>query len=638
MSTQLSKFKTLGVIVLGIQCLQKLNLPVPRIISCAAKALGVSRKSGYEAAKHIEAELAQEKGDAQHAEALGRENLLLRIQVQVLKYQVEHPQVRFSEAKKHLPDDAKSLCVRILRDFKGKLTLVQIANAIGIPKTSLDRWDKEADDQCQFPVKPERRGSGRHATPQEARQVVETFESLAKDKTRTSMKLEEFVNHYNKRYEEAPLDRRTITRILQAAGLHRPKPRSEQKGDYHGKFTVYFPGAQVAVDGKETTVHFTGESEESVTVVKEVAIDIASTAIVGDVLRDHEDAEGVKRVVVKAREECESILTVLADNRTANTAADAQCVMEEHSELGTIFTFPYHPSTNGYLEGFFGRFARIVGRIVIDDTSRATLARSIVELVWRIFIAFYNYSPRESLDFKGPVEYLKTYTVLPREVEEARKGLREQQRRSRRSREPHPRLSDPVFRALVTRILMDHNFDEVEFDDALRSLVHFDHGIIESASCAFSAYSQRDGFDEQKRHFRYFMGIVRKKQKARDQERRNAAADVLRAQSLLDQNAVYRHEVEKEEQKEREELKTEPEAVILRYAQMLMRGRFRLLKKKCLQRIRVGLRSLRRLGRATGHTFEKLALTIRTLPDFAEDVKEHMVRVLSDEYNVLKNS
>jgi transposase len=630
---QLSSAKKLGVIVLAAKYLGNLNLPFARLISSAARALGVSRKTGYQTAQRIEEELRDRPGKEPGEEKFQREVFLLRIQNQILRYRLEHDEVRFAADGSHLPPDAKSLCVRILRDFKGKLSLSDIANAIGVATSSLGRWDTEADSECQFPEKPERRGTSRHATPEEAKQVVEAFENLEEDMT-----LEEFVNHYNSLYEDAPLDRRTITRILQAAGLYTPEPRSVRKEDYHGKFTVYFPGAQVAVDGKETTVHFTGESEESVTVVKEVAIDIASKAIVGDVLRHHEDAEGVERVVVKAREECESLLAVLADNRSSNTAAQAQAAMEEHSELGPIFTFPYHARTNGYLEGFFGLFSRIVGRIEIDDTSRVTLARSIVELVWRIVICLYNRSPQEDLGFKGPAEYLKTYTVLPREVEKARKGLADQQQRSRQSRGPHPRLSDSVFRALVARILTEHQFEGVELDHALESLVHYDQNVIESASCAFSAYSQRDGFQESKRTFAYFMGIVKNKQKAVDEDRRNAAADVLRAQRLLDEDAAHRHNLEEEQRQERNDLKTQPETVILTYAQILMKGRFRWLRERCLQPIREGLQALCRLGRTSGQVLECLAVAIRGLPDFAEDLKEQMVRLLSEEIEQLAGS
>jgi transposase-like protein len=628
----LSKAKKLGVIILAAKYLASLNLPFPRLISAAARLLGVSRKAGYQAARQIEEELGDRPAKAPAEERRDRELFLLRIQNQVLRYERDHGDVRFAARGPHLPEDAKSLCVRILRDLEGKLSLSDIANAIGVATSSLSRWDTEADEECRFPVKPERRGSSRHATPQEAQQVVEAFKSLQED-----MILEEFVDHYNTLHDDAPLDRRTITRILQAAGLYAPEPRTDRK-DYHGKFTVYFPGAQAAVDGKQTTVRFTGEPEESVTVLKEVAVDIASGTIVGDALTPHENAKGVRRVVVKARKECASLLAVLADNRSSNTAAEARWAMEEHSELGPIFTFPYHARTNGHLEGLFGQFSRIVGSLEIDDRSRERLAESIVEVVWRVFIHFHNHSPRKRLDGKSPLDYLKTYTVLPREVEAARTGLGAQKQRSQRSRAPHPRLSDPVFRALVNRILTEHGFGDVEFDHALESLVAFDTAVIESASCAFSAYGKRDGFQESKRHFAYFMGIVRNKQQAVDQDHRNAAADVLRAQRLIDKNAAADQGLEEEQRQERHELTTQPEAVVLRYAQLLMQGRFRWLRETCLRHIREGLRALSRLGRTSTQILESLAVTIRGQPHFAEDIKDRMVSVLSEELEQLVGS
>jgi len=628
----LSKAQILGLIILAAKYLTSLKLKAPRVIAAAAAALGVSRKAGYEAAERLEGELCGEPRETRQQEDPSREILRLRIRNQVLRYERDHPGVRFAANGAHLPEDAKSFCVRLLRDFRGKLSLTEIAADIGVAASSLSRWDEAADSACRFPAKPDQRGQHRHATPQDAQMVVAAFKSLTRNMT-----LEEFTAQYNAQHADSPLDRRTITHILQAAGLYTSEPRDGGER-YHGKFRVYFPGAQVAIDGMETTVHLTSEPQESVTLVKEVAIDIASGAIVGDVLRTHEDTEGVKQVVVKAREECASVLAVLADNRSSNTAPEAQRATQEQSELGTIFTFPYHACTNGHLEGHFGQFSRIVGPLEVDDTSRETLARSIALLVWRVWTAFHNHSPRSRLSGKSPLEYLKTYTVLPSEVEEARTGLAEQQRRSQQSRAPHPRLSDPLFRSLVARILEAHRFKDVELDDAVSSLVRYDHAVIESASCAFTVASKRDSFEESKRTFRYFMGIVRNKQKALDRDRANGAADVLRAQRLFDENAARSDAIDQEERQERESLKTHPESVILTYAGLLMRGRFRLLRERCLERIREGLRSLRRLGRASSSAFDSLAGAIWSLPGFAEDVKDQMVCLLSEEFGQLARS
>jgi hypothetical protein len=52
----------------------------------------------------------------------------------------------------HLAPDAKSFCVRIPGDFKGKLSLSDIATAIGVATSSLSRWADEADPGCRFPA------------------------------------------------------------------------------------------------------------------------------------------------------------------------------------------------------------------------------------------------------------------------------------------------------------------------------------------------------------------------------------------------------------------------------------------------------------------------------------------------------
>jgi hypothetical protein len=187
-----------------------------------------------------------------------------------------------------------------------------------------------------------------------------------------------------------------------------------------------------------------------------------------------------------------------------------------------------------------------------------------------------------------------------------------------------------VFCRQVARIIEAHRLD-VEKKKALEFLVHFDQRVIESASCDFSAYSKRDGFDERKRHFAYFVGIVKNKQKEVDKARRESAADVLRTERLLDEKAVHDHEVKEERRQENRDLEIRPDRVIIKYAGLLMQGRFRLLRKTCLSRIRDGLVAFQRLGKASPQIVEILTLKIRSLPYFAEDLKDRMVKLLSEE-------
>lgn len=617
---QLSKTICLGVIVLALQLLRELKfLRLPRIILPAANALGVSRKSGYQAARRLR-EILQSPPASDADEDLRREVLRLRIRTQVLTFERDHPGVRFDERHAHLPEEAKSVCVRIGRDFQGQLSGSEIAGALGVPLPSLVRWDTKADGEARFPQKPERRGIHRRSGPEDVQRVLEEFKALAQDVT-----LEEFTASFNQKHPDNPLDRRTITRILQANGLQKIETRTGPE-PYHPPFQVYFPGAQVAIDAKRSGVVFKREPERIFTVTKEVGIDIASGAILGDALGKTETSDGVERVLVRVHEEYRSVLALLSDNGSGNRAADPKAIFQ-WAEDRRIFSFPYHPQTNGHLEGLFGQFVRIVGRIEIDDSTKETLASSIVEIVWRVFIHFHNHSPRDRLGGQSPLEYFRRYVPSPEEVEAARKGLRRQGERSRISRVPHPRLADPDFRVRVEGILRRHRLG-VQVGEAVRALLPYDLRVIESGSTALFVQSQRDGFDERKRTFAYFLGIVRNKQREVDTERRRSHHLAQETARRLEEMERDRRVIEKERLQEEEDLRVQPEKVVLWYCGMLLSGGLKLGRARWLEGLRRGLQALRKLGRATHAVLERLAGTIRSWGKFQERLKEEMVKLL----------
>ena len=619
-----SKTICLGVIILALQVLRGLKFPrCPRIVLRAASALGVSRKSGYYTARRIREIL--ENGPIEGPDAGLREEVVrLRIRNQVLTYERDHPGVRFADRHAHLPSDARSLCVRLYRDFKGQLTNSEIAEALGVPLPSLFRWSAEADAEARFPAKPERRGIYRRAGPEDIQRVLDEYKSLTADTT-----LEEFTAAFNKKYPEKTLDRRTITRILQANDLRRIETRGGPP-PYHDRFRVYFPGAQVSIDAKKCDVVFLGEKRQVITLTKEVGIDIASGAILGDALEKTENSSGVERVLVQVREECRGILALLSDNGTANRAADAEGIFQWEEGEGRIFSFPYHPWTNGYSEGLNGQFARIVGSIEIDDTSRETIAASVVEVVWRIFIHFHNFSPRERLGGKSPIEYFREYLPKPEEVEAARKGLQAQREKSQASRQPHPRLSDPAFRSRVENLLRRHRLP-AKVDEAIEALIPFDLDVIQHSSDAFFVYSARSGFDERKRTLAYFLGIVRRKQKEADTER--LRAEYLRRESAqkLAEIAAERKRHEEEKRQDAEDLRLRPEKVILWNCDLLLRGSLQLGRRGALEGIRAGLEALRKLGRATRDAIERMAATIRSWEKYRGELKEEAAKLLFEE-------
>ena len=620
----LSKKIQLGVIILALQLLRGLKIPfVPRLARSAARRLGLSRKTGYEAAEWIQDILTSppaSRTDPSLRAEIGR----LRIQNQVLTFERDHPGVRFADRHAHLPREARSLCVRLYREFQGQLTNTQIAEALGVPLPSLFRWCSEANEQGRFPQKPERRGTHRRAAPEDIQRVLEEYKSLAADTT-----LEKFTVAFNQKYPDKTLDRRTITRILQANDLRKIETRGGPP-PYRGRFQVYFPGAQVSIDAKKCDVVFIAEKRQVITLTKEVGIDLASGAILGDAIEKTENSSGVERVLVQVREECRGILALLSDNGTANRAADAEGIFRWEKGDGRIFSFPYHPWTNACSEGLNGQFARIVGSIEIDDTSRETIAASVIEVVWRIFIHFHNDSPRERLGGKSPLAYLREYVPAPVEVEAARKGLQAQRKKSQASREPHPRLSDPAFRSRVEALLGRHRLS-VSVDEALRALLPFDLGVIQRSSDAFFIQSQREAFDERKRAFAYFMGIVRNKQREVDTER--LRSEHLRRETALKLQAMDRErkQLEAERRRAEEDLRLRPEKVILWNCDMLLRGDLRLARLRWVEGLRRGLHSLRRLGRGSGAALDALAATIRSWAKYREDLKEAVVKLLLEE-------
>lgn len=622
--TKLSKTLFLGVIVLAIRLLRDSKIPVRLSVSAAAAFFGVSRRRAYEASRQV-LEALSEPPSSSSADQLRRDTARLKIRCQVLAYERDHPSVRFSERDRHLPREARSLSVRLLREFQDLLPRVEIAGLLGVPPSSLSRWDRMAGPDGVIPEKAEQRGLERHYGPEDEEKVVRAFKALEE-----SVSLEEFARAYAKEHPDRPLDRRSLTRILQRRELVDPRP-PERASKWHDKVEVHFPGAQAAIDGVKCTVDFTSGAD-SVTATQEVAIDIATRTVLGTVLGKEETTAGVERAVILARKECRRLLAVLADNRSSNSSADIEGILaKSEGTIGAIFTFPAHPTTNGHIEGLFGEFSRVVGRIQIDDRSPETIAHSVLQVIWRVYVHFHNHSPRASLGGKSRMEYLREYSPEVAEVEAARRALQERQRRSKELRAPHPRLSDLAFVDLV-RDAVEANRLEIELEHALESLLRYDSSVIASSSRALRVASQRDGFEEKKRNFAYFMGIVRKKQSEVDKARARLELEAQETRRRKAEIEAEQRKVDEERAEERRQMEQEPERVILTYARRMLQGRLVVARNLWERRIQQALESLDRLGRARDRVLGRLTVEIHTWSEFAESLKEELVSWLVERY------
>ena len=141
----------------------------------------------------------------------------------------------------------------------------------------------------------------------------------------------------------------------------------------------------------------------------------------------------------------------------------------------------------------------------------------------------------------------------------------------------------------------------------------------------------RKGFDERKRTFAYFMGIVRNKQKEADTER--LRAEHLRRDTArrLAEMEAERKRIEEEKRRDAEDLRLRPEEVILWNCDMLLRGSLRLARQRWLEGMRSGLEALRKLGRATRAVLDEIAATIRSWGKYRDEIKEVVATLLFEE-------
>jgi hypothetical protein len=163
----------------------------------------------------------------------------------------------------------------------------------------------------------------------------------------------------------------------------------------------------------------------------------------------------------------------------------------------------------------------------------------------------------------------------------------------------------------------------------------YDLRVIDSASNAFFLQSQPDGFDERKRTFAYFVGIVRNKQKEIDEARLRARFAAENGRKERQEFEEHRHRLQREKAQEEEDLKSNPERVVLNYSRLLLSGGLGLMRCTWLQGLRKGLRALHSLGRAMQRILEQLAMTIQSWGKYSEELKRQMVDLLYAEEKAL---
>jgi hypothetical protein len=243
-----------------------------------------------------------------------------------------------------------------------------------------------------------------------------------------------------------------------------------------------------------------------------------------------------------------------------------------------------------------------VGRIEIDATSPESIARCAADEVTRVFQYFANRLPRNRLNGQSPLAYARAYKPTDAEVEQATKELRAQRQRSERAHRRTPEM--PAEKSqLIASLSSRWSFD---LHDALRYLASYDCDLIAEADLIFAGLMNRRDWPAEKKSLRYFCGIVRKRQQARDDAAQSARAMERRTELVKLEGAARDRTLQEEEAEETALLETEPEAVAMEYLQSVAPTGFRLIPRTFWDRIERALRHLRAKGRVGRERFREI--------------------------------
>ncbi len=599
-----------GVVALAVEIVSAMRIGFHIPVTTIARWFGISRQSVYDLRTEVRQALdaafeRRTPGPAPRPSEAGRDlvelrrqHSLARLRIEVLTYERDQELVLAQSRREHLGAEHRSFLVGLFRRWReAGLSENAIAEAIGVPLTSLRRWNEEADADGRFPRKPDGRGEHRKPGVALVREVVTAYEALEEQ-----IPLCEFVKTFNQdRAEPVPAD--TISKILRAHGLRRARHREKHKLPPE-RFRVYFPGAQFSLDGKEIVI---GVGGNEVRVTCQAGIDIATSLILGHVIGLQETAEGT-RVTIRAAREVAPYLAALLDNKAPNVAGADACA---GMEVGPIFSFYYRPQSNGHLEGgLWGQLVKTVGPIEIDTSSPEAIAKSVAHIIMKVYTHFWNHMPRERLGGKSPLEYFRTYAPTTEQVERARRELQETKRRSERAHRRAPEISAEK-RILIETVCAHWGFDAQE---QLPWLAPFDRDLISEADSIFAALTQRQDWSQDKRNPRYFYAIVRNLQKRRDDDRQNAHAVSREAELLKRRIAEKQREIEEEERVEQERLRTRPDDVLREYLEMAARTQFRFFPAPLWSRLKTALEPLRKMGAAGCERFTEILAWLELLP------------------------
>lgn len=303
---------------------------------------------------------------------------------------------------------------------------------------------------------------------------------------------------------EISLSSKTVADILVANDLYQVSTRRRRPGFYQ-KLKQSIPNGLISVDGSEFKVILDGVCYKF---NLELAVDVQSYLHSAFSVSGGETAEEVIRVIEAHRTLWGSPLAMVSDHGSGNLSGEVKDYLSR-GQIKLLPAGPGNPKGNGTAESAFSGIKEVVGPIVLNSSSPALLAKSVLEKIISVYITMRNRLPLFG-DRQSPEEIMR---------HPASQEVRQQKGDHYKQRAQKP--DDPDRQRKIDRIgwLISYhnlNIDEPSLKRAQTCIVYYDQEAIAKSEEAFLTAIRRD---QNRRTMSYFFGILKRVQKEMSEQK-----------------------------------------------------------------------------------------------------------------------
>ena len=367
--------------------------------------------------------------------------------------------------------------------------------------SALSEWSQFFDEGMTPLVMLDERGKTGKVTVEIVRKIIDIAKDM-RDKGQR-LRLKSFTRRLSTE-AEISLSSKTVADILVANDLYQVSSRRRRPG-YYQKLKQSIPNGLISVDGSEFKVILDGVCYKF---NLEMAVDVQSYLHSGFSVSDSETAEEVIRVIEAHRTLWGSPLAMVSDHGSGNLSGEVKDYLSR-CQIKLLPVGPGNPKGNGTAESAFSGIKEVVGSIVLNSSSPALLAKSVLEKVISVYITMRNRLPLFG-DRQSPEEIMR---------HPASQEVRQQKGDHYKQRAQKP--DDPDRQRKIDRIgwLISYhnlNIDEPSLKRAQTCIVYYDQEAIAKSEEAFLTAIRRD---QNRRTMPYFFGILNRVQKEMDEQK-----------------------------------------------------------------------------------------------------------------------